>query len=57
VLCSWFSDREVAIAIQNWTARLLSAFGQWLVGTVGAFIISLGFYQFYKAYSAKFKKI
>jgi hypothetical protein len=42
---------------QDWTARLLSQpFGQWLVGTVGAFIIGLGFYQFYKAYSAKFRK-
>lgn len=42
---------------QDWTARLLSQpFGQWLVGTIGAFIIGLGFYQFYKAYSAKFRK-
>ncbi len=42
---------------QDWTARLLSQpFGQWLVGTVGAFIIGLGFYQFYKAFTAKFRK-
>ena len=42
---------------QDWTARLLSQpFGQWLVGTVGAFIIGLGFYQFYLAFSGKFRK-
>lgn len=42
---------------EDWTARLLSQpFGQWLVGTVGAFTIGLGFYQFYKAYKAKFRK-
>ncbi|OUL20588.1 hypothetical protein BV378_29730, partial [Nostoc sp. RF31YmG] len=42
---------------QDWTARLLSQpFGQWLVGTLGALIIGLGFYQFYKAYSAKFRR-
>ena len=42
---------------QDWTARLLSQpFGQWLVGTVGAFIIGLGFYQFYKAFTTKFRK-
>ncbi len=42
---------------QDWTALLLSQpFGQWLVGTVGAFIIGLGFYQFYKAFTTKFRK-
>jgi hypothetical protein len=42
---------------QDWTARLMSQpFGQWLVGLVGAFIIGLGFYQFYRAYKAKFRK-
>jgi len=42
---------------EDWTARLLSQpFGQWLVGTIGAFIIGLGFYQFYKAFTAKFRK-
>jgi len=42
---------------QTGTARLLSQpFGEWLVGTVGAMIIGMGFYQFYKAYSAKFRK-
>lgn len=42
---------------EDWTARLLSQpFGQWLVGIVGAFIIGLGFYQFYKAFRTKFRK-
>lgn len=42
---------------QDWTARLLSQpFGQWLVGAVGAATIGMGFYQFYEAYSAKFRK-
>ena len=42
---------------EDWTAILLSQpFGQWLVGTVGAFVIGLGFYQFYEAYAAKFRK-
>ncbi|MDZ7959487.1 MAG: DUF1206 domain-containing protein [Aulosira sp. DedQUE10] len=42
---------------QDWTARILSQpFGQWLVGTGGALIIGLGFYQFYKAYSTKFRR-
>ncbi|AFY90515.1 MULTISPECIES: DUF1206 domain-containing protein [Chroococcidiopsis] len=44
-------------ATQDWTARLLSQpFGQWLVGTVGAFIIGMGFYQFYRAFKAKFRQ-
>lgn len=42
---------------EDWTARLLAQpFGQWLVGTIGAFIIGLGFYQFYKAFTTKFRK-
>jgi hypothetical protein len=42
---------------QDWTARLLSQpFGQWLVALIGAFVIGLGFHQFYKAYKAKFRK-
>ncbi|MBW4575152.1 MAG: DUF1206 domain-containing protein [Aphanothece sp. CMT-3BRIN-NPC111] len=42
---------------QDWTARLLAQpFGQWLVGAVGAATIGMGFYQFYEAYSAKFRK-
>lgn len=40
---------------QAWTAKLLAQpFGQWLVGIVGAIVIGVGFYQFYKAYKAKF---
>jgi len=42
---------------EDWTARLLSQpFGQWLVGTVGAFVIGMGFYQFYRAFKVKFRK-
>ena len=42
---------------QDWTGKLLSQpFGQWLVGTIGAAVIGLGFYQLYKAYKAKFRK-
>ncbi|MDZ8050863.1 MAG: DUF1206 domain-containing protein [Aulosira sp. ZfuVER01] len=42
---------------QDWTGRLLSQpFGQWLVGTLGALIVGFGFYQFYKAYTAKFRR-
>ncbi|WP_013323071.1 DUF1206 domain-containing protein [Gloeothece verrucosa] len=38
------------------TARLLSQpYGQWLVGVIGAIIIGMGFYQFYRAYKAKFR--
>lgn len=44
-------------ASQDWTARLLTQpFGQWLVGIVGAAVIGMGFYQFYEAYKAKFRK-
>ncbi|NJP08441.1 MAG: DUF1206 domain-containing protein [Leptolyngbyaceae cyanobacterium RU_5_1] len=40
---------------RDWTALLLAQpFGQWLVGVVGAGVIGFGFYQFYKAYTAKF---
>ena len=39
----------------DWTALLLAQpLGQWLVGTVGAVVIGLGFYEFYQAYTAKF---
>lgn len=42
---------------QDWTAQLLSQpFGQWLVGAEGAFTIGLGFYEFYQAFSGKFRK-
>ena len=42
---------------QDWTARLMAQpFGRWLVGIVGAVVIAVGLYQFYRAYSAKFKE-
>lgn len=42
---------------QHWTARLMSQpFGRWLVGIVGAIVIGVGFYQFYKAFSTKFRR-
>jgi hypothetical protein len=42
---------------QDWTALLLrQPFGQWLVATVGAIIIGVGFYQFYQAYRTKFRQ-
>ena len=40
---------------QGWTAELMSQpFGQWLVGIVGAIIVGVGLYHFYKVYTAKF---
>lgn len=42
---------------EDWTALLLAQpFGQWLVGTIGAFIIGMGVYRIYKAYHIKFRK-
>ena len=42
---------------QDWTARLMAQpFGRWLVGIVGAVVIAVGLYQFYRAYSAKFRE-
>ncbi|MDY7022621.1 MAG: DUF1206 domain-containing protein [Cyanobacteriota bacterium] len=42
---------------EDWTARLLSQpFGRWLVGTVGAVIIGVGFYRIYRAWKVKFRK-
>jgi hypothetical protein len=42
---------------QDWTARILSQpFGQWLVGLGGLLVIGLGFYYFYRAYKANFRK-
>ncbi len=39
------------------TERVLAQpFGQWMIGVVGAIVIGMGFYQFYKAYSVKFRK-
>ncbi len=40
---------------QDWTALLLAQpFGQWLVGTVGAIVVGVSFYEFYQAYTANF---
>ena len=42
---------------QDWTARLLAQpFGQWLLATVGVFIIGMGFSEIYKAFTAKFRQ-
>lgn len=42
---------------RDWTALVLQQpFGQWLIGIVGAIVIGVGFYQFYDAYRAKFRK-
>lgn len=42
---------------QDWTARVLAQpFGQWLVGIAGVAVIGMGFYQFYEAYKAKFRR-
>lgn len=44
-------------ARKSWTAWLLAQpFGPWLVALVGAAVIGVGLYQFYKAYTAKFRK-
>ncbi|MBE9179622.1 DUF1206 domain-containing protein [Oculatella sp. LEGE 06141] len=49
------SDSEAST--QDWTARILEQpFGQWLVGLGGALVIGLGFYYFYRAYKAEFRK-
>ena len=43
--------------MRDWTALLLAQpFGQWLVGTVGAIAIGICFYEFYQAYTAKFRR-
>ena len=44
-------------ARQTWTAKLMAQpFGQILVGLVGAIIIGVGLYHFYRAYKANFMK-
>jgi uncharacterized membrane protein YidH (DUF202 family) len=49
--------REGSSQAQTITARVLAQpFGAWLVGLVGVVIIGVGFYQFYKAYSMKFRR-
>lgn len=59
-----FSAAKIVLDVQSeesnkqiWTAWLLAqTFGQWLVGAVGVIIIAVGCYQFYRAYTAKFKE-
>lgn len=42
---------------QVWTAKIMSQpFGPWLVGTGGAFMIGLGFYYCYRAFTTKFRE-
>ncbi|HXG85047.1 MAG TPA: DUF1206 domain-containing protein [Pyrinomonadaceae bacterium] len=49
--------RSDGIWARSWTAWLLAQpFGQWLVGLAGTIVIGVGFYQFYKAYCAKFRE-
>ncbi len=44
-------------SVQDWTATLLSwPLGRWLVGIGGLAIAGMGGYQFYRAYSAKFRR-
>lgn len=41
---------------RSWTAQLMSRpAGAWLVGVVGVVVIGVGLYQFYHAFSAKFR--
>lgn len=54
-------DREIDLddsyGSRDWTAFLLAQpFGQWLVGTVGIMVIGIGFYEFYQAYTANFRR-
>lgn len=42
---------------RDWTAWVLAQpFGQWLVGMLGAIAIAIGFYEFYRAYTANFRR-
>ncbi len=48
-------DFDNGYGSRDWTALLLAQpFGQWLVGTGGALVIGVGFYEFYQAYTANF---
>lgn len=50
-------DIDNGYSSKDWTALLLAQpFGQWLVGTVGALVIGVSFYEFYQAYTAKFRR-
>ena len=40
-----------------WTAKAMQQpWGRWLVGVVGAIVIGVGFWEFYKAYKVKFRR-
>ncbi|MFP4347374.1 MAG: DUF1206 domain-containing protein [Thermodesulfobacteriota bacterium] len=44
-------------APEDWTARILAEpFGRWLVMIIGGITICFGLYEFYRAYTAKFKE-
>jgi hypothetical protein len=50
-------DIDNGYGSRDWTALLLAQpFGQWLVGTLGASVIGVGFYEFYQAYTAEFRQ-
>lgn len=51
------SDGGESSLIEDWTSLLLvQPFGQWLVGLVGAIVISVGAYYVYEAYEGKFRR-
>lgn len=51
------TDDQSGSQASSWTAWLLSQpFGQLLVGIIGAIIVGVGLYQFYQAYTAKFRE-
>lgn len=50
-------DFDNGYGSKDWTALLLAQpFGQWLVASGGALVISIGFYEFYQAYTANFRR-
>lgn len=50
-------DDGAPSAAQSWTAWVMELpFGAWLVALAGVGVVGYGVYQFYKSYSAKFRK-